>query len=103
MYEDEVVYLEDISEEEYELVCNTFANELCGWVAYEVYKKRGQDMTQIGTYRGACFYLKLKCGKKAMVHVDPYSADHVEVSCMTLDPIISIVTPEEAVGLILQL
>ena len=39
MYEDEGVYLEDISEEEYELVCNTFANELCGWVAYEVYKK----------------------------------------------------------------
>ena len=55
MCEDEVVYLEDVTKEEYELVCNTFTNELCGWVAYELYKKRSQDMTQIGTYCGACF------------------------------------------------
>ena len=100
MYEDEVVYLEDVSKEEYELVCNTFANELCGWVAYEVYKKRSQDMTQIGTYRGACFYLKLKCGRKAMVHIDPYSASQVEVGCMEADPKICVLTPEEAVEFI---
>lgn len=60
-------------------------------------------MTQIGIYRGACFYLKLKCGEKTMVHIDPCSADHVEVLCGHLDPIISVVTPEEAVELILQL
>ncbi len=103
MYEDEVVSLEDISKEEYELVCNTFANELCGWVAYEVFKKRSHDMTQIGVYRGACFYLKLKCGGEYMVHIDPHSADCVEVGCMAADPKICVLTPEEAVEFILQL
>lgn len=103
MYEDGVVCFEDISEEEYELVCNTFANELCGWVAYEVYKKRGQDMTQIGTYPGTCFYLKLKCGMDYMIHINPYSADQVEVECMVANPRVCVLTPEEAVEFILQL
>lgn len=103
MYEDGVVYIEDISEEEYELVCNTFASELCGWVAYEVYKKRCQDMTQIGIYPGACFYLKLTCGMDYMVHVNPYSEDKVEVECIAADPKICVLTPEEAVKFILAL
>ena len=103
MYEDEVVYPEDVSEEEYELVCNTFANELCGWVAYEVYKRRGQDMTQIGIYRGACFDLKMKYGRKVTVHIDPYSADQVEVGCKEANPKICVLTPEEAVEFILRL
>ena len=80
------------------MVCNTFANELCGWVAYEVYKKRGQHMKQLGTYPGACFYLK-----GYMVHVNPYSTDRVEVECMEANPKIFVVTPEEAVTFILSL
>lgn len=98
MYEDGVVCFENISEEEYEMVCNTFANELCGWVAYEVYKKRGQHMKQLGTYPGACFYLK-----GYMVHVNPYSTDRVEVECMAANPKICVLTPEEAVTFILSL
>ena len=98
MYEDGVVCFEDISEEEYELVCNTFANELCGWVAYEVCKKSGQRMKQLGTYPGVCFYLK-----GHMVRVNPYSADRVEVECMAADPKICVLTPEEAVEFILRL
>ena len=45
----------------------------------------------------------MKCGRKAMVHIDPYSVDQVEVGCKEADPKICILTPEEAVKFILQL
>ena len=47
----------ELTEEEYDLLCDTFANEACSWVAYEVRKELGDRVKQFGTYPGVMFTL----------------------------------------------
>ena len=105
MWDDGFVSYE-LTEEEYDLICNTFANEACSWVAYEVWKVLGDRVKQWGGYPGAMFTLLNPSSRpevKAIdVSVSPISEKLVRIDCLLLDKE-QIVPPEEAVQLILNI
>ena len=107
MWDDEdgiVTY--ELTEEECDLLENTFANEACLWVAYEVRKALGDRVKQWRDYPGAKFRLfEPKSRPEAgmiVVGISPVSERLVSVDCLLWDKE-QTVTPEEAVQLILNL
>lgn len=106
MWEDGYVTFE-VEENEYHLLCHSFANELCSWVAIEVLKMAGERMKPVATYPGVHFVLQSPSNHPACkgVHVliDPVSEKEVMINCpeaMICDLVLS---PEDAVAFILNL
>ncbi len=106
MWEDGYISFE-IEEDEYNLLCNSFANELCSWVLIEVLKVAGERLKQIGTFPGVHFVLESpskhpEC-RAVNIHIDPISEKEVLINCIeTRDRDLSL-SPEDAVAFILNL
>lgn len=106
MWEDGFITFE-VEEDEYHLICDSFANELCSWVLIEVLKVAGKRLKQIGTYPGVHFVLESpinhpKCNG-VNVHIDPISEKQVLINCTETGNRDLILSPEDAVEFILNL
>lgn len=74
----------ELTKEEYNLLCETFANEACSWVACEVRKVLGDDIEQFGSYPGCSFHLLLPktLSFPTRVIINPVSEQEVSVWCL---------------------
>ena len=104
MWEDGFVSYE-LTEEEYDLICNTFANEACSWVAYEVRKVLGDGIEQLGTYPGCTFNIlhPKTLSLPTRVIISPVSEQEVSIWCLHTKDEIKTMTPAEAVNYILNI
>ncbi len=97
----------EVEEHEYNLLCNSFANEICSWIAIEVLKVVGKRMKQIGAYLGTHFYLDApknhsECkGVNILLH--PISERAVLINCIETGHRDVVLSPEDAVTFILNL
>lgn len=106
MYEDGIMNFE-VSKEEYDLLCNTFSNEMCSWVTIEVLKHYKERMKQIGTFPGTHFWIdapegNLK-GKGVNVHIDPVSENKVLLNCIETQNRDLVLSPQEAVQFLISI
>ena len=67
MYEDGIMNFE-VSKEEYDLLCNTFSNEMCSWVTIEVLKHYKERMKQIASEFFEDLFTIEKEGKRVPVN-----------------------------------
>lgn len=106
MWEDGYITFE-VEEDEYNLVCTSFANEICSWIAIEVLKVVGKRMKQVGAYPGAHFCLDApknhpECkGVNILLH--PISEREVLINCIETGHRDVVLSPEDAVTFILNL
>ncbi len=106
MWEDGYITFE-LSEDDYNMLHNSFANELCSWVLIEVLKVAGKRLEQIGTYPGVHFFLESPNNhpelKGVSIHIDPVSEKEVLLNCIETSDRNLVISPEDAVEFILNL
>ena len=106
MWEDGYMTFE-VDEDEYNLLCNSFANEMCSWVLIEVLKVFGDRLEQIGAYPGVHFTLVAPSNHPECnvvnVHIDPVSEKEVLINCIETGNRDLLLSPEDAVAFILNL
>lgn len=103
---DGTVTFEEVSEEVFELFENTFACDVCGWVAYEVRKALGDKMWRWGVpFGGSSFYIKepKTTDRSIYLAILPVSETEVMVDCVAATPPLIVLSPEKAVEFILSL
>ncbi len=97
----------EVEENEFNSLCNSFANEMCSWVAIEVFKKVGSKMKQVGTYPGVHFYIESPKNhpdcKVVNIHIHPISENEVLINSIETRDRNLILSPEDAVAFILNL
>ena len=106
MWEDGYITFE-IEEDEYNLLCNSFANEMCSWITIEVLKSAGKRLEQVGAYPGTHFCLTEpknhpEC-KAVNILLHPISEEEVLLNCIETNHRNIVLSPEEAVTFILNL
>lgn len=106
MWEDGYVTYE-IEKDDFDLLCNTFANEMCSWITIEVLKVVGKRLEQIGAYPGTHFCLLAPKNHPECVGVNillhPISEGKVLINCIETGHRNVALSPEEAVEFILNL
>ena len=106
MYEDGIMTFE-VSDEEYDLLCNTFTNEMCSWVTIEILKHYKERMKQIGTFPGTHFWIDAPVDypklKGVSVHIDPISKDMVVLNCIETQNRNLVLSPQEAVRFLISI
>ena len=108
MYEDGVLVFEDIEEEDFELLTSTFANEMCSWVAFEVYKHYGDRAEHHFIEYPGCHFIinapKHYVNDKGMeilgvnIYLHPISEKEVLITGVEAGVRDLILSPEEAVN-----
>ena len=106
MWEDGYVTFE-IEEEDYNLISNSFANEICAWVTIEVLKSAKERLKQVGSYPGTCFVLEKPKNhpnfEALYINLSPVSETQVSLDCVALGCENMLLSPNDAVSYILNL
>ena len=107
MFEDGNLIFE-VNENELELLTTSFSNEICSWVAVEVYKYYGDRVLHTTvTCPGTSFYIKAPKdyvndkGLKILgvsVHLHPISENEVLINCIETGDKNVILPPNDAVS-----